>query len=142
VPQGPLLGKLLERFGYDTRIGPLGSFTYAEDRDNPLAVTANLPFQPGYVRVPQDRELSEEEIAHEGSHVQGGLPGSMLSTLLSGAAGLGAERGLIGPDEVMATLTQPKTETTKSDLSVIRQMAEATDMNDLYKALLKRLTKE
>jgi hypothetical protein len=144
-PGAAALGKALydqiSRLGYDTRIGPLGSATYAEDRTNPLTVTANMPMLPGFVRVPEERDLTPEEVTHEGSHVQGGFTGAMLSQLMSGAAGLGNEKGLIGPDEVLATLSQPDSESTRSDINVIRQMAEHSQGNPLYSKLLEWITR-
>ncbi len=129
------------RFGYNKDIGPMGSVTFEEDRSNPLAVTANPPGFPGFVRVPAGQELSPEDIAHEGSHVKGGFTEPLVAELMARIGGAGRERGLIGLDEIQATLAQPDSPKTESDINVINQMLGASQSSEWYKKMAQALVK-
>jgi len=130
------LVEALKKVGYDTRLGPVGSFTYESDRTNPVTLPLNWPLGPGFVGVPKDIPLSEEDVAHEGSHVTGGFPTWLAGVL--GAKGLGVEKsgGYIAPDEVMAYMSQPKSKDTTRDLGVVRDVAAGAKGNPLYRALV------
>ena len=134
------LADKLKRVGYDSRIGPVGSFTYKSDRTNPVAAPfMNWPLGPGFVGIPEDRPLSKEDIAHEGAHVTGGFPTWLAGVL--GAKSLGVEKsgGYLAPDEVMAYLSQPKSEETSNNLGVVKDVAAGAEGNRFYRTLVELL---
>ena len=125
---------MLKKIGYDTRVGPAGSFTYNTDETgydpntkrtsgSPLTVPL-LPGLPGVVTKPQ-RELTPEEIRHEGTHAALGLPGAMLGQLGATAMGLSKSAGLMAPDEVLAYLSQPRGAATDVDMKTLSDTAGA-----------------
>jgi len=111
------------RVGYDRRLGPTGALTYrGEGREFPQTVALNLPGLPGLVLTPE-RGLNEEEVAHEGSHVKGGLPRAIAGKMLGKLFGTGFSGTYTDPDEVMAYQAQPDTPSTRSDLQTIRSLS-------------------
>ena len=132
---------VVKRFGYDRRLGPMGSVTYAGDATAPLA-TPLVPMAPGFVQVPKDRELTPEEVTHEGYHVSGGLPMSMLGTLASKLFGIDRTAGYMSPDEVAAYLSQDPSPATSSDARTLEAIATTSkEGSPLYKAIVAKLAR-
>lgn len=133
------LGAIASKLGYDTRLGPLGSVTY-ESGTNPRAVPmVNMPYTPGLVLTPEDREMTPEEVAHESVHVRGGFPLAMAGTVASQALGLGGSAGYMSPDEVAAYTEQPTSEATDKDMATLIQMSGGQEGPQWYRDLVSRL---
>lgn len=92
-----------------------------------------IPLVPGLsvATVPADRPVSPEERVHEGVHAWGGLPLAAAGTLGSYALGTtqgGSPHSYLSPDEVLAYMLQPKSETTTRDMKTIEDLARVEGM--------------
>lgn len=139
MAQSDIVDKLvsaLSKVGYDTRVGPVGSFTYPTEKDNPTTLPFNWPLMPGYVGLPKSGQLGPEDVAHEGAHVTGGLPQWLMGVL--GAKSLGVDKagGYLAPDEIISYMSQPNSEATSQDMKTIQSLAANAEGNPLYRTLI------
>lgn len=86
--------------------------------ENPYTQLA-IPGAP--VSLPPGREMTPEEVAHEGSHQRGGLSQAMVGTLGGMLTGTKDQRLL--PDEVLAYLNQPDSPASQQDWKDIEAAA-------------------
>ena len=126
-----------KRVGYDTRLGPTGSFTYRTG-SNPLTVPVTGGGFPGMVMVPEDRPLTKEEVAHESTHVTGGAPMAVAGKLLGGLLGTGATAGYTDPDEALSYLSQPASPDTTADMKTLGAVSKG--IPNWYGRLLESLS--
>lgn len=143
MPDSGLIQALLDKFkrvGYDTRIGPMGSFTVQDEagKDNPMTTGNLVPGFPGVVHRPA-RELTPEEVDHEGMHVLGGAPGAFGGQLAANLLGVNESAGYMAPDEVLAYLTQRASPATTEDAKTLSSIAQTGQGNPLYRALVDKL---